>query len=46
MRMKRDRALKKPLAGGAICFGLAAQYVLAQNSIPSALSFRARSLSS
>jgi hypothetical protein len=31
MRMKWDRALKKPLAAGAICFVLAAQYVLAQN---------------
>ena len=31
MGMKRDRALKKPLAVGAICFVLAAQYVLAQN---------------
>ena len=31
MRMKWDRALKKSLAVGAICFGLAAQYVLAQN---------------
>ncbi len=31
MRMKWDRALKKPLAVAAICFVLAAQYVLAQN---------------
>jgi len=31
MRMKWDRALKKPLAGGAICLVLAAQYALAQN---------------
>ena len=31
MRMKWDRALKKPLAAGAICLVLAAQYVLAQN---------------
>jgi len=30
MRMKWDRALKKPLAAGAICLVLAAQYVLAQ----------------
>ena len=33
MRMKWDRALKKPLAAGAICFVLAAQYVLAQNLV-------------
>ena len=31
MRIKWDRALRKPLAVGAICFGLAAQYVLSQN---------------
>jgi hypothetical protein len=31
MRMKWDRALKKPLAAGAICFVLAGQYVVAQN---------------
>jgi hypothetical protein len=31
MRMKWERAFKKPLAAGAICFVLAAQYVLAQN---------------
>jgi hypothetical protein len=31
MRMKWDRALKRPLAAGAICLVLAAQYVLAQN---------------
>ncbi len=31
MRMKWDRAFKKPLAAGAICLVLAAQYVLAQN---------------
>jgi hypothetical protein len=31
MRMKWDRALRKPLAAGAICLVLAAQYVLAQN---------------
>jgi len=31
MRMKWDRALKKPLAAGAICSMLAAQYVMAQN---------------
>jgi hypothetical protein len=31
MRIKWDRALKKPLAEGAICSVLAAQYVLAQN---------------
>ena len=30
MRMKWDRAFKKPLPVGAICFVLAAQYVLAQ----------------
>jgi hypothetical protein len=31
MRIKLDRALKKPLAVGAMCFTLAGQYVLAQN---------------
>jgi hypothetical protein len=31
MRIKWDRALKKSLAVGAICFVLAGQYVLAQN---------------
>jgi hypothetical protein len=31
MRMKWDMSLKKPLAVGAICLVLAAQYVLAQN---------------
>jgi hypothetical protein len=31
MRMKWDMSLKKPLAAGAICLVLAAQYVLAQN---------------
>jgi len=31
MRMKWDRALKKPLAAGAICLVLAAQHVLAQD---------------
>jgi hypothetical protein len=31
MRLKWDRTLRKPLAVGAICLVLAAQYVLAQN---------------
>jgi hypothetical protein len=31
MRIKLDRALRKSLAAGAICFVLAGQYVLAQN---------------